>query len=195
MREDEKLKFFFHVRKKDWAAAGIFSFVYCALQGGFVFVFDWFSPWLLHRFAQTFQPGSQTPPETAQKISQLHLFLLQKRQPYLRLTYYLMVIVIVSYILYLIAARPRPFAGLLVGAVPFALSRLSLILLCLVPCGPGDPLGWYTGWRFEAEFGGRNHRAAWGPSADELLFWGWALYLLPELLWHWIGRRQTTERK
>lgn len=109
------MKFFFHVRKKDWAAAGIFSFVYCALQGGFVFVFDWFSPWLLHRFAQTFQPSSQTPPETAQKISQLHLFLLQKRQPYLRLTYYLMVIVIVSYILYLIAARPRPFVGLLVG--------------------------------------------------------------------------------
>ena len=106
-----------------------------------------------------------------------------------------MVIVIVSYILYLIAARPRPFAGLLVGAVPFALSRLIVALLCLIPCGPEDQLGWYTGWRFEAEFGGRNHRAAWGPSADELLFWGWALYLLLELLWHWIGRRQTTERK
>lgn len=184
---------FFHVRKKDWAAAGIFSLLYCALQGGFVFVFDWFNPWLLHRFAQAFQPGGQTSPEAAEKISNLHLLLLQKRQPCLRLAYDLMVIVIVSYLLYLIAARPRPFAGLLVGGIPFALSRLILVLLCQIPCGPGDKLGWYTGWRFDAELGGRNSRAIWGPSADELLFWGWVLYLLLELLWHWIGWRQAAD--
>lgn len=183
---------FFCIRKKDWVAAGICSFAYCALQGGFVFAFDWLNPWLLHRFAQTFQPGDQTPPEIAEKISALHLLLLQKRQPYLRLAYYSD------------GDRNCCLSSLSLCGPAQALcravgggnsSRLILVLLCQIPCGPGDKLGWYTGWRFDTELGGRNSRDLWGPSADELLFWGWIFYLLMELLWLWLDRRQTADRE